>query len=575
MASVRPRLLESIPGQFLTLKLSPASTSLAPRRAKRFAPKSRAGCLVCRKRRIKCDEERPRCKRCVIGRWECQYAKTKEPLQPQRIVLLQPATYLCPAGIHPEGYEIDLFGTFRSSLVSVVGGAFNREFWRIDVPTAAQVYPSIWHGAVALTAIYKSIKVDKKSLRRVFGSNSTSSPTRNQLYQHALVHFNKSIQALAKSMASCPSDLSRISYRDKEMIIMTVILYIGLCGMLSDDHQLKSQCESFSRLLEAMQFGEEDPVSRNGIMSYNDLLSIILIIDVSIYEQMGLPGRWTRKWTVQCPQIDSFTCMTDAYLAMLPTQFLRLFKYEDVMAPSHQGSMKTRFRLDMLESYVARLGAFKESQRLITPHDRQTLEILDLIMELSFIREEIILAETRDEAIAANEKMLLALDKVDAAMGRMSSLGTAFSLEPPPYIFAPSLGRLLQIFLAVSSSPKVRRRGVELMRKWPYSEVGIRSDEAIAIMEIVQHHVATGPARTLPYQQSGLPILSSFKSNDGAELTFDPLNSCECIPDVFICRDHKMGDYEKDVYGPSPRYGIVSWYELRHNLPHTWYPFPY
>lgn len=475
--------------------------------------------------------------------------------------------------MHPEGYEIDLFGTFRSSLVPVIGGVFNREFWSIDVPTAAQIYPSIWHGAVALTAIYKSIKVDKKSIRRVFGS--TSNPTRNQLYRHALVHFNKSIQALAKSMASYPSDLSQISYRDKEMILMTSILYIGLCGMLSDDHQTKSQCESFSQLLEAMRFGEEDPMTRNGIMAYKDLMSIILIIDSSIYQQMGLPGRWDRKWIVQCPQIGAFTCMTDAYLAMLPTQFMSLVKAEVAMAPNSQGPRKNRFRLDMLECYVARLDIFKHSQRSFTSHDLETLNTLDLLMELSFIREEIMLSKTREESIAASEKLLLAFDRVDAAMGRLSTLGAAFSSEPPPFTFAPSFGRLLQIYLAVTHSPKVRRRGIELMKKWPYSEVGSRSDELVAIQEITDHHAATGPARTLPYQQAGLPIFSSFQNNDGSELPFDPLNSCECIPDVFICRDHKMGDHQTDVYGPSPRYGVVSWYEKRHNLPHTWYPFPY
>lgn len=458
-------------------------------------------------------------------------------------------------------------------MVTVIGGAFNHEFWKIDIPTAAQIYPCIWHATVALTAIYKSIKVDKKSVRRVLGSTTT--PARNQLYCYALVHFNKSIRSLTSHMSSYASDLTQLEYRDKQVLIMTTVLYIGLCGMLSDDGQIRSQCESLTQLLEGMRFGEEDVRTRNGIMSHNDLLSVILTIDSSMYEQMELPPRWGRQWVVTCPQVDTITSMTDAYLAMLPTQFMSLLKREVVMAPAYQGAVKNRFRLDMLESFVTKLNAYRYSQKAIPAHELEALRALDLFMELSFIREDIILAKTRDEAIAANERLLCALDKVDYAMGQQSSLDAPFSSEPPPFAFAPSFGRLLYILLSVSNSPQVRRRGIELMKKWPYSEIGVRSDELVAMIEIWQHHAITGPDRTRPWQQSGLPILSHFQSSDASEPAFDPYSECECIPDVFICRDHKMGSYKKDVYGSTPRYGVMSWYEQRHDLPYSWYPFPY
>ncbi|OAA73155.1 Zn(2)-C6 fungal-type DNA-binding domain protein [Cordyceps fumosorosea ARSEF 2679] len=45
-----------------TCTLAPGQTQ--PRR-KRFAPRTRTGCLTCRVRRIKCDEARPACQRCI------------------------------------------------------------------------------------------------------------------------------------------------------------------------------------------------------------------------------------------------------------------------------------------------------------------------------------------------------------------------------------------------------------------------------------------------------------------------------------------------------------------------------
>lgn len=46
-------------------------------RRKRFAPKSRSGCLICRARRIKCDEEQPSCRRCIKANHDCRYAADK------------------------------------------------------------------------------------------------------------------------------------------------------------------------------------------------------------------------------------------------------------------------------------------------------------------------------------------------------------------------------------------------------------------------------------------------------------------------------------------------------------------
>jgi hypothetical protein len=50
----------------------------------RVGNKSRAGCLVCKSRRIKCDESRPSCERCSTTGRRCEYAgdvSSKSPSQ--------------------------------------------------------------------------------------------------------------------------------------------------------------------------------------------------------------------------------------------------------------------------------------------------------------------------------------------------------------------------------------------------------------------------------------------------------------------------------------------------------------
>ncbi len=50
-----------------------------PNRVKRYHERSLAGCLTCRKRRVKCDEAKPICRRCACGDRDCVYAEPSAP----------------------------------------------------------------------------------------------------------------------------------------------------------------------------------------------------------------------------------------------------------------------------------------------------------------------------------------------------------------------------------------------------------------------------------------------------------------------------------------------------------------
>ncbi|KAJ3493885.1 hypothetical protein NLG97_g4444 [Lecanicillium saksenae] len=50
-------------------------------RQRKWAPRTRTGCITCRLRRVKCDEARPVCKRCTTARLQCQGYTQKDPAQ--------------------------------------------------------------------------------------------------------------------------------------------------------------------------------------------------------------------------------------------------------------------------------------------------------------------------------------------------------------------------------------------------------------------------------------------------------------------------------------------------------------
>ncbi|KAL4866474.1 hypothetical protein BDV12DRAFT_172856 [Aspergillus spectabilis] len=52
----------------------------------RLNTRSRAGCLTCRQRHLRCDEQRPSCQRCLATRRSCNYAPTVVPLRDRRML---------------------------------------------------------------------------------------------------------------------------------------------------------------------------------------------------------------------------------------------------------------------------------------------------------------------------------------------------------------------------------------------------------------------------------------------------------------------------------------------------------
>lgn len=60
--------------EFVAFRLSSSSEDSEISRKKRYAPRSKRGCLTCRRqRRVKCDETKPTCQRCIKAKVSCIY----------------------------------------------------------------------------------------------------------------------------------------------------------------------------------------------------------------------------------------------------------------------------------------------------------------------------------------------------------------------------------------------------------------------------------------------------------------------------------------------------------------------
>ncbi|KAF4456639.1 Hypothetical protein F53441_1297 [Fusarium austroafricanum] len=81
------RILPLTSSPFIVNKMTSAE------RKRKFHKRSRTGCTTCKQRRIRCDEERPKCRNCASAFQGCVYESAKPPLR-ERKALRQPGEQL-------------------------------------------------------------------------------------------------------------------------------------------------------------------------------------------------------------------------------------------------------------------------------------------------------------------------------------------------------------------------------------------------------------------------------------------------------------------------------------------------
>lgn len=451
----------------------------------------------------------------------------------------------------------------------MASGPFNQSFWQIDVPRAAAVYPAMWHAGVAFAALSLSMQNGAAA-----APGARPMISRNYQYQLALMHFNKSIQKLSQQLTECRD---HPTYADKEMAVMTNLLYIGIVGILDDVAQTSSHYQNLLRLLEAFKFGDEHPSERTGsLLAHEDLISLVLSLDGSFsHTGTGVQLRWDRSWVVKLPTYEVFTSITQAYLAFLPHVSYILLDRETVMGLPGDGvakraawrSLTRRFGYCLDDYWLLRSASCTEEERLC-------VRIMQHYMETFKVADQTAAATCPADVIRGLKRYKPILDRLEKSLQATSrgSLSRSLYSLGKPYLYSPSYGSLLELLATRMHDAADRRRCIALMERYPYKERGTRSDEKAAFFEAVIQHEITGPARTRASQLAGQAVIPTYRHKDGS---FDGTKECECVSEIFVCGDHRAIGYELDNESDPPNYSILSQYEQRVGMPTTQYFFRY
>ena len=125
-------------------------------------------------RRVKCDEGKPDCDRCVSGGWKCN------GYLPWVAVLPGPESRQAPKQVISES-ESRALDFFRQVVAPAVGGYVRSEFWTLFVLQASPQEPAVRHAVAAVSALYEDF--DGATVRNAF----------------ALQQYNRSINRLRQT----------------------------------------------------------------------------------------------------------------------------------------------------------------------------------------------------------------------------------------------------------------------------------------------------------------------------------------------------------------------------------------
>ncbi|KAF2492596.1 hypothetical protein BU16DRAFT_563908 [Lophium mytilinum] len=161
----------------------------------------RTGCITCKKRHLKCDEEKPFCRQCISAGFKCdgykppQRAKSRKTIATSTLVApLAAQKRLLP---DPGCYELKLYQRYVAPKLSSYSDA---AFWNVLIPQMSQTEPAIQHAVVAICAVHRDLESRDLESIRCYSQPSVLRP--NPL---ALKKASQAMQSLSQRITSDPS----------------------------------------------------------------------------------------------------------------------------------------------------------------------------------------------------------------------------------------------------------------------------------------------------------------------------------------------------------------------------------
>lgn len=453
-------------------------------------------------RRIKCDEAKPQCMRCVVAGRECvNFLSPVTVATIEPAVMAQPSYRPTPIYAGSNHLEKQMFHLLRTEASIQVAGAFDHGFWSVDLPRATQTYPAVWHASISLAAVYQWLQEKNKGR------------TSERLYTFALQQYNKSIQRLV----TIHPKSSDPSYENQETFLMVIILFSGICSIQKDMKGGEMHLTNGIQLFYKWRFWQHYSKSprQSHILASRSLVTLFNRFELQY--SLSKPPRSDWDILPDCPPTRPFASVTEAYFQqqLIINNLVKVCRQQE-------DSHITRYPLPLPEkrhSYRHQYTLWKEQFQKLENTDVRSMMILQLyslatemLLYIDFSKVELSWDEYRPSFVQflAIAKQLYALETKTSPVGD--------DCTPSTFSFAPMVSEPLTAVVACCRDDKIRREGIELMKKWPLMDGAVEYQRSASVIE------------------AGMMHEEENRESRGGGTCLE----CECIPREFICGHHRV-----------------------------------
>ncbi|PYH28221.1 Zn(II)2Cys6 transcription factor [Aspergillus neoniger CBS 115656] len=165
------------------------------KRTRASKPRTKSGCLTCKIRHVKCDEQKPECRRCTSTGRKCDGYGQPRPNKSRIPEVQHPAIgsdhrVVLRPGTTEERHYVHFFCT---QTTRAFAGIFDSDFWNHFLPQLSQAEPVVRHAVAAVSAVHEGFLVQAGNRTKEIEGNRDA---------FALQQYNKAIKFLLEYLAS-------------------------------------------------------------------------------------------------------------------------------------------------------------------------------------------------------------------------------------------------------------------------------------------------------------------------------------------------------------------------------------
>ncbi|KAK5047137.1 hypothetical protein LTR84_007080 [Exophiala bonariae] len=180
------------------------SIPIHPKKGRLGSRKSNNGCITCRIRRVKCDEQRPSCQRCVSTGRRCDGYQTTPIRSPSSSATISNQISTIQTFCSVDAREIQAFEYFIYEVVPGFSRSVDKEFWHRTLPQLSHAEPSLWQAMIAMSCL---IQYPQYSAAPTLPA-SPKNPVSNENHRRALTWYGQSLASLRDSLKPGPKPSS-------------------------------------------------------------------------------------------------------------------------------------------------------------------------------------------------------------------------------------------------------------------------------------------------------------------------------------------------------------------------------